>query len=99
VKEIFRGFFFSKNFTFWLRIQKKTYCEVVFLLWELGGGGEGRSEEKKMDWSNVTAEELVDALKEVEWATPPRPLPEFFQKFTTPKTQSKWNARLKCNVY
>ncbi|CAK9862117.1 hypothetical protein BDL97_12G081500 [Sphagnum fallax] len=52
-----------------------------------------------MDWSNVTAEELVDALKEVEWATPPRPLPEFFQKFTTPKTQSKWNARLKCNVY
>ncbi len=63
------------------------------------GGGKGCSEEKKMDWSNVTAEELVDALKEVEWATPPRPLPEFFQKFTTPKTQSKWNARLKCNVY
>ncbi|KAH8959807.1 hypothetical protein BDL97_06G096700 [Sphagnum fallax] len=52
-----------------------------------------------MDWSNVTVEELIDELKEVEWATPPRPLPEFFQKFSTPKTQSKWNARLKCNFY
>jgi hypothetical protein len=52
-----------------------------------------------MDWSNVTAEELVDALKEVEWATPPRPLLEFFQKFTTPKTRAKWSARLKCNFY
>jgi membrane-bound metal-dependent hydrolase YbcI (DUF457 family) len=52
-----------------------------------------------MDWSNVTAEELVDALKEVEWTTPPRPLLEFFQKFTTPKTRAKWNARLKCNFY
>jgi len=61
-------------------------------------GGEFVSE-AKMDWSNVTAEELVDALKEVEWTTPPRPLLEFFQKFTTPKTRAKWSARLKCNFY
>jgi hypothetical protein len=65
---------------------------------EQGGQGHSRTKEA-MDWSNVTVEELIDELKEVEWATPPRPLPEFFQKFSTPKTQSKWNARLKCNFY
>eukprot|EP00897_Mesotaenium_endlicherianum_P010257 jgi/Mesen1/925/ME000117S00079 len=52
-----------------------------------------------MDWSNVTGEELLDALKEVEWTTPPRPLTEFFQKFSTPKSYSKWEGRLKCNAY
>jgi hypothetical protein len=29
----------------------------------------------------------------------PRPLWEFFQKFTIPKNQTKWTSRLKCNVY
>lgn len=29
----------------------------------------------------------------------PRPLSEFFDKFTPPKNQSKWTSRLKCNVY
>lgn len=48
VKEIFRGFFFSKNFTFLLRIQKNTCCEVVFLLWEFGGAG--RVVVKKRRW-------------------------------------------------
>jgi len=52
-----------------------------------------------MEWSNVTVEELVDALKEVEWSTPPRPLAEFFAKFTVPKTRSKWDGRFKCNLY
>uniref|UniRef100_A0A7I4AAL0 PRA1 family protein n=1 Tax=Physcomitrium patens TaxID=3218 RepID=A0A7I4AAL0_PHYPA len=52
-----------------------------------------------MDWSNVTIDELVDALKEVEWSQPPRPLAEFFAKFTVPKTQSKWDGRVKCNMY
>lgn len=52
-----------------------------------------------MDWSNVTIDELVDALKEVEWSQPPRPVPEFFAKFTVPKSQSKWDGRFKCNMY
>lgn len=52
-----------------------------------------------MDWANVTPLELVDALREVEWSTPPRPLAEFFQKFTPPKNASKWQSRVKCNIY
>mmetsp|Transcript_4547 Transcript_4547/g.8279 ORF Transcript_4547/g.8279 Transcript_4547/m.8279 type:complete len:224 (-) Transcript_4547:384-1055(-) len=52
-----------------------------------------------MDWNNVTAEELVGALQEVEWNSPPRPLGEFFAKFAAPKNQAKWNSRVKCNVY
>lgn len=51
-----------------------------------------------MDWSNVTPEELVDALREVEWFAP-RPLWEFFTKFNVPKNQTKWTSRLKCNLY
>ena len=35
-----------------------------------------------MDWANVTPGELVDALREVDWNTRPRPLTEFFAKFT-----------------
>ncbi|XP_077217106.1 PRA1 family protein A1-like [Tasmannia lanceolata] len=52
-----------------------------------------------MDWGNVTAEDLLDALREVEWSSPPRPLTEFFSKFTIPRSYSKWNSRLKCNLY
>ena len=52
-----------------------------------------------MEWGNVTGEELVDALREVEWSSPPRPLTEFFQRFTAPKNYSKWTSRLKCNIY
>lgn len=52
-----------------------------------------------MDWSNVTVEELVDALQEVEWTTPPRPLAEFFAKFAVPRSISKWSSRTKCNLY
>ncbi|CAO2167046.1 unnamed protein product [Urochloa humidicola] len=37
-----------------------------------------------MDWSSVTAEDLVDALREVDWSTPPRPVSEFFSRFTAP---------------
>ncbi|KAM0851668.1 hypothetical protein ACQ4PT_052273 [Festuca glaucescens] len=37
-----------------------------------------------MDWNAVTAEDLVDALREVDWSTPPRPVPEFFSRFTVP---------------
>ncbi|KAF8397382.1 hypothetical protein HHK36_016295 [Tetracentron sinense] len=52
-----------------------------------------------MDWGNVTAEDLIDALREVDWSSPPRPLNEFFSRFTIPRSLSKWNSRLKCNLY
>lgn len=52
-----------------------------------------------MDWGNVTAEDLIDALREVDWSSPPRPLSEFFSRFTVPKSYAKWNSRLKCNLY
>jgi hypothetical protein len=52
-----------------------------------------------MDWGNVTAEDLIDALREVDWSSLPRPLSEFFSRFTLPKSSSKWNSRLKCNLY
>ncbi|XBJ18391.1 hypothetical protein VPH35_009570 [Triticum aestivum] len=52
-----------------------------------------------MDWSAVTAEDLVAALREVDWSTPPRPVPEFFSRFTVPRSYSKWTSRLKCNLY
>ncbi|KAG8085807.1 hypothetical protein GUJ93_ZPchr0010g8986 [Zizania palustris] len=52
-----------------------------------------------MDWSAVTAEDLVDALREVDWSAPPRPVPEFFSRFTAPRSYSKWTSRLKCNLY
>ncbi|KAH8501497.1 hypothetical protein POPTR_008G060400v4 [Populus trichocarpa] len=52
-----------------------------------------------MDWGNVTAEDLIGALKEVDWTSPPRPLNEFFSRFTIPRSYSKWSSRLKCNSY
>ncbi|KAL6853679.1 hypothetical protein ACP4OV_019708 [Aristida adscensionis] len=52
-----------------------------------------------MDWSSVTAEDLVDALREVDWSTPPRPVSEFLARFTAPRSYSKWTSRLKCNLY
>ncbi|GMP85555.1 hypothetical protein CsSME_00038657 [Camellia sinensis var. sinensis] len=53
----------------------------------------------EMDWGNVTAEDLIEALREVDWSSPPRPLSEFFSRFTIPRSSSKWNSRLKCNLY
>ncbi|XP_038719150.1 PRA1 family protein A1-like isoform X2 [Tripterygium wilfordii] len=52
-----------------------------------------------MDWGNVTAEDLVDALREVDWSSPPRPLSEFLSRFTVPRSSATWNSRLKCNLY
>ncbi|XP_074317293.1 PRA1 family protein A1-like [Silene latifolia] len=52
-----------------------------------------------MDWGSVTAEDLMDALREVDWSSPPRPFSEFFSRFTLPRSFSKWNSRLKCNLY
>ncbi|XP_074584753.1 PRA1 family protein A1-like [Curcuma longa] len=52
-----------------------------------------------MDWGNVTTEDLVDALREVDWSAPPRPISEFFARFTFPRSHSKWSSRLKCNLY
>ncbi|KHG11674.1 PRA1 family protein A2 [Gossypium arboreum] len=52
-----------------------------------------------MDWGNVTAEDLIEALREVDWSSPPRPLSEFFSRFTVPRSSAKWNSRLKCNLY
>jgi hypothetical protein len=37
--------------------------------------------------------------QQVDWNTRPRPVTEFFAKFTPPKTQGKLTSRLKCNVY
>ncbi|KAG5582844.1 hypothetical protein H5410_053471 [Solanum commersonii] len=52
-----------------------------------------------MDWGTVTTEDLIEALREVEWSSPPRPFSEFFSRFTFPRSYSKWNSRLKCNLY
>ncbi|KAM2625208.1 PRA1 family protein A1-like [Malus sylvestris] len=52
-----------------------------------------------MDWGSVTAEDVIDALREVDWSSPPRPFSEFFSRFTVPRSSSKWNSRLKCNLY
>lgn len=52
-----------------------------------------------MDWGNVSAEELVEALQEVDWTTPPRSLSEFFANFTFPRSIAKWESRSKCNLY
>ncbi|KAJ8424275.1 hypothetical protein Cgig2_008507 [Carnegiea gigantea] len=52
-----------------------------------------------MDWGSVTAEDLIDALREVDWSSPPRPLSEFFSRFTVPRSFAKWESRLKCNLY
>ncbi|KMS97508.1 hypothetical protein BVRB_5g126410 [Beta vulgaris subsp. vulgaris] len=52
-----------------------------------------------MDWGSVTAEDLIDALREVDWSSPPRPFSEFFSRFTLPRSYPKWNSRLKCNLY
>lgn len=52
-----------------------------------------------MDWGNVTTDELLDALREAEWNTRPRPLVECFAKFAPPTTASKLVSRLKCNAY
>ncbi|WCJ19684.1 prenylated RAB acceptor 1.A2 [Euphorbia peplus] len=52
-----------------------------------------------MDWGTVTPEDLIAALREVDWSTPPRPVHEFFSKFTIPRSYPKWNSRFKCNLY
>lgn len=52
-----------------------------------------------MDWGSVTAEDLIDALREVDWSSPPRPVSEFFSRFTVPRSFAKWESRLKCNLY
>ncbi|CAN1304022.1 PRA1 family protein A1 [Linum perenne] len=52
-----------------------------------------------MDWGTVTSQDLIDALREVDWSSPPRPFSEFFSRFTVPKSSAAWNSRLKCNFY
>ncbi|XP_010558105.1 PREDICTED: PRA1 family protein A2 isoform X2 [Tarenaya hassleriana] len=52
-----------------------------------------------MDWDNVAGEDVIEALREVEWSTPPRPLGEFFSRFAFPRSFSKLTSRLKCNLY
>ncbi|XP_078179115.1 PRA1 family protein A3-like [Carex rostrata] len=52
-----------------------------------------------MDWESVTTEDLIDALREVDWSAPPRPISEFFSRFTTPRSLSRLESRLKCNLY
>ncbi|KZV53405.1 hypothetical protein F511_10191 [Dorcoceras hygrometricum] len=52
-----------------------------------------------MDWGNVTTEDLIEALREVDWSSPPRPVSEFFSRFTVPRSFAKWDSRVKCNLY
>ncbi|KAK1354670.1 hypothetical protein POM88_047926 [Heracleum sosnowskyi] len=52
-----------------------------------------------MDWGNVSGEDLIEALREVDWSSPPRPINEFFSRFTIPRSYAKWSSRLKCNLY
>ncbi|CAH2054063.1 unnamed protein product [Thlaspi arvense] len=52
-----------------------------------------------MDWDSVAAEDVIEALREVEWSTRPRSLAEFFSRFAFPRSFSKWMSRLKCNLY
>ncbi|XP_042445796.1 PRA1 family protein A1-like isoform X2 [Zingiber officinale] len=52
-----------------------------------------------MDWRSVTAEDLFNALREVEWSSPSRSILEFFSRFTVLRSYSKWSNRLKCNLY
>ncbi|CAI0443348.1 unnamed protein product [Linum tenue] len=52
-----------------------------------------------MDWGSVTADDLIGALREVDWSSPPRPLNEFFSKFNITRSYPKWSSRLKCNLY
>ncbi|KAL1825581.1 hypothetical protein DCAR_0313754 [Daucus carota subsp. sativus] len=52
-----------------------------------------------MDWGNVSGEDLIEALREVDWSSPPRPINEFFSRFTFPRSYAKWASRLKCNLY
>ncbi|BDA48854.1 PRA1 family protein A1 [Coccomyxa sp. Obi] len=52
-----------------------------------------------MDWANVTFEELLSSLQEVDWTTPPRSPKEFFGKFTGLPDQDKLVPRIKCNLY
>ncbi|XP_023641213.1 uncharacterized protein LOC17891438 isoform X1 [Capsella rubella] len=55
--------------------------------------------EREMDWDSVAAEDVIEALREVEWSTRPRSLAEFFSRFAFPRSFSKWMSRLKCNLY
>ncbi|KAJ4898207.1 PRA1 family protein A3 [Raphanus sativus] len=52
-----------------------------------------------MDWDSVAAEDVIEALREVEWSTRPRSFAEFFSRFAFPRSFSKWTSRLKCNLY
>jgi len=52
-----------------------------------------------MDWDSVAAEDVIEALREVEWSASPRSLAEFFSRFAFPRSFSKWMSRLKCNLY
>ncbi|CAH8385709.1 unnamed protein product [Eruca vesicaria subsp. sativa] len=36
-----------------------------------------------MDWENVAAEDVIEALREVEWSTPPCSLGEFVSRFVS----------------
>ncbi|KAK9800260.1 hypothetical protein WJX73_009395 [Symbiochloris irregularis] len=52
-----------------------------------------------MDWGEVTFEEVLISLREVNWNQPPRPISEFFSSFSSPSTTQKLQTRLKCNAY
>eukprot|EP00891_Asterochloris_glomerata_P009328 jgi/Astpho2/9328/e_gw1.00142.42.1_t len=47
-----------------------------------------------MDWSNVSLEDLVNSLQEVDWTQRPRPIGEFFSCFNLPPSPQKLQARL-----
>lgn len=54
-----------------------------------------------MDWNNVSWWQVCSALREADWRQRPQPVFEFLQpnRFSLPKTRTKWSARAKNNVF
>mmetsp|Transcript_23524 Transcript_23524/g.64852 ORF Transcript_23524/g.64852 Transcript_23524/m.64852 type:complete len:254 (-) Transcript_23524:359-1120(-) len=52
-----------------------------------------------MDWGNVSTKELVEAIRDASSWGRPRPLRDFFGKFSVPRDVPKWIARLKANAF
>lgn len=52
-----------------------------------------------MDWNSVKLNDLAEAFQQAEVSHPPRPLSEFFGKFSAPKNTNKAVSRIKCNLW
>lgn len=61
--------------------------------------GKTESDDDAMDWNNVTTEDLLEALRQVDWKARPRPVLEMWRNFSVPRTGKRWRSRLKCNLF